>query len=185
VPLSDSPENNDELSSPVVAAGRDAGLSLRTMTQPVAINPHIVESLYCEALVLSDEVRATFALSGRLEETGKEEDLARVALSCEALRTTTRMMHALAWLLNHRAFFKGELSEFQLRRYGRLTPVLPGGDPGRLALIDPGTRELIITTERFYARLVRLDLSWRQAEVSAPPSAIARLRSRLAQHAVY
>jgi regulator of CtrA degradation len=144
------------------------------MSQPVAINPHILESLYCEALVLSDEVRATFALSGRLDETGREEDLARVALSCEALRTTTRMMHALAWLLNHRAFFKGE----------RLSPVLPGGDPARLALIEPEVRSLISTTERFYARLARLDQSWCKADPVPVPGAIARLRQRLGQRAV-
>jgi regulator of CtrA degradation len=83
-----------------------------------------VEGLYCEALVLSDEVRAAFDLSGRIEDTGTHED-ARIALSCEALRTTTRMMHAVAWLLNHRAYFMGELSEFQLRRYGRLAPDFP------------------------------------------------------------
>ena len=71
------------------------------MSEPARMNSHIVEKLYCEALVLSDEVRSAFALSGRMEDAGTQEDLARVALSCEALRTTTRMMHATAWLLNH------------------------------------------------------------------------------------
>jgi regulator of CtrA degradation len=45
------------------------------------INPRIVEGLYCEALVLSDEVRAAFDLSGRIEETGTQEDAPRIALS--------------------------------------------------------------------------------------------------------
>ena len=79
------------------------------MTHTSNINPRIVEGLYCEALVLSDEVRAAFDLSGRIEDAGYDEDVARIALSCEALRTTTRMMHAVAWLLNHRAYFMGEL----------------------------------------------------------------------------
>ena len=57
------------------------------MGTPSSINPRIIEGLYCEALVLSDEVRAAFALSGRMDAAG-EEDAARVALSCEALRTT-------------------------------------------------------------------------------------------------
>jgi regulator of CtrA degradation len=149
------------------------------MSQPVAINPRIVESLYTEALVLSDEVRAAFTLSGRIENAGKEEDLARIALSCEALRTTTRMMHAIAWLLNHRAYFMGELSDFQLRRHGRLAKDVAAADPERLALLDPEIRALIGATERFYARLVRLDHSWRQRDVAAP-SAVARLRERLA-----
>jgi len=148
------------------------------MPQVTTINARIIEGLYCEALVLSDEVRAAFDLSGRVSETTEDEDLARVALSCEALRTTTRMMHALAWLLNHRAFLRGELSEFQLRRHGRLAGEFPESDPERLALIDPATRRLIAQTEQFYARLVRLDRGWRQSSVETP-GAIARLRERL------
>jgi len=148
------------------------------MSEPVTINPRIIEGLYCEALVLSDDVRHRFALSGRLEQTGEDEDLARVALSCEGLRTTTRMMHAMAWLLNHRAYFMGELSEFQLRRYGRLATDTRGSEPDRLALLDADTRDLIAATERFYARLERLDRIWRGRDGEAP-GAIGRLRDRL------
>ncbi len=148
------------------------------MGKPASINPRIIEGLYCEALVLSDDVRAVFALSGRLDAVG-EEDAARIALSCEALRTTTRMMHALAWLLNHRAFFSGELSEFQLHRYGKLAE-FPESDPHRLALLDQPTRELATATERFHARLKRLDNGWR-VRANDEPSAIAALRERLGQ----
>jgi len=142
------------------------------------INPRIVEGLYCEALVLSDEVRAAFDLSGRIEQTGNDEDNARIALSCEALRTTTRMMHAVAWLLNHRAYFLGELSEFQLRRYGRLAPDFPASDPERMALITPQIRDLIAGTEAFYSRLLRIDRSWRETS-SGAVRAIDQLRARL------
>ncbi len=147
------------------------------MSEPATINPRIVEGLYSEALVLSDEVRAAFMLSGRIENAGREDDLARIALSCEALRTTTRMMHAIAWLLNHRAYFMGELSEFQLRRHGRLAQDA-AADPDRLALLDPEIRDLIGASERFYARLMRLDDGWRRQE-SQHPSAIAQLRERI------
>jgi len=147
------------------------------MANPASINPRIVEGLYCEALVLSDEVRATFALSGRLDLAAGDEDETQVALSCEALRTTTRMMHAVAWLLNHRAYFNGELSEFQLRRYGKLAD-FPESDPARLALLDAPTRGLILSTERFHARLKRLDKGWRERDRDAP-SAVAALRERL------
>ncbi len=148
------------------------------MSNPATINPRIIEALYCEALVLSDEVRAAFALSGRLSRAG-DEDLARVALSCEGLRTTTRMMHAIAWLLNYRAFFLGELSEFQLRRHGRLASDYPAPALDRMELLEPGIRELVAATERFHARLLRLDLGWRDHPPAAP-TAIARLRHRLA-----
>ncbi len=150
------------------------------MQQAPNINPRIVEGLYCEALVLSDEVRAAFDLSGRLDETGVDEDAARIALSCEALRTTTRMMHAVAWLLNHRAYFMGELSEFQLRRYGRLIPDFPAADPDRMQLIRREIRDLIAATEHFYARLLRIDRSWRERD-PALPSAIEQMRARLGQ----
>jgi regulator of CtrA degradation len=147
------------------------------MATPASINPRIIEGLYCQALVLSDEVRAAFDLSGRIDAPGRPECDLRVALSCEALRTTTRMMHAIAWLLNHRAYLMGELSEFQLRRHGRLAD-FPVSDPERTALLDGPLRELIGATERFYARLLRLDRGWRERDV-AVPSAVAKLRERL------
>lgn len=138
----------------------------------------IVDALYCEALVLADEARAAFDLSGRLTLASENEDLARIALSCEALRTTTRMMHAIAWLLNQRAFFAGELSEFQLRRHGRLPPPQPAAGPDQLAMLGPDLRELIERTRRFYARIERLDSAWRN-HFAMHPAAIHRLRERL------
>ncbi len=159
-------------------------IAVLRMSETVTINPRIIDALYSEALVLSDEVRGAFMLSGRIESAsraegaGREEDLARIALSCEALRTTTRMMHAIAWLLNHRAYFMGELSEFQLRRHGRLARESAAADSDRLALLDPEIRVLIGATERFYARLMRLDNGWRDHDIQAP-SAIAALRERI------
>jgi len=151
------------------------------MSHTTTINPRIVEGLYCEALVLSDEVRGAFDLSGRIEQTGTDADAARIALSCEALRTTTRMMHAMAWLLNHRAFFMGELSEFQLRRYGRLAPDFPAGDAQRLALLPENLQNLVSHTENFYARLLRLDRNWREPAPGVH-SALDQLRARLSQN---
>jgi regulator of CtrA degradation len=138
------------------------------MPEPTPINPQIVESLYCDALVLSDEVRSTFNLSGRIDQVGEMEDLSRIALSSEGLRTTTRMMHAIAWLLNHRAFLMGELSEMQLRRHGRLSHELQDSDQEQMAMLDPDVRELIADTQHFYERLVRLDRGWQRPEPGLP-----------------
>ena len=154
------------------------------MAQPANINRRIIESLYAEGLMLSDEVRAAFDLTRRLDCDRPDcdgENLARVALSCEALRTTTRMMHAVAWLLNHRAFLNGEISEFQLRRHGRIAAGLPVSEPHRMILLDPEVQELILATERFYARLVRLDSGWRAQDQAAAAPAIQRLRERLSR----
>lgn len=148
------------------------------MSQTADLSPTIIEALYCEALDLADHVRAAFDLSGRLTVASEDEDLARIALSCEALRTTTRMMHAIAWLLNQRAYLSGELSEFQLRRHGRLPPPRPEPEQEQLDLLGPELVELIDYTRRFYARIERLDEAWR-TRFEMEPGAIHRLRERL------
>ena len=153
------------------------------MAEPADLSPTIVDALYSEALTLADEARAAFDLSGRLTAASVNEDLARIALSCEALRTTTRMMHAIAWLLNQRAYFAGELSEFQLRRHGRLPPPQPEGSPDQVSLLGPQIEDLIDRTRRFYARIERLDMAWRN-RFAMNPAAIHRLRERLGQAVV-
>ena len=177
--FSDNPETAPKLCGARLPAP-GFGHITPAMGNAVTINPRIVEGLYCEALVLSDEVRHAFALYGRVEEPGRdaEEDRARIAVSSEGLRTTTRMMHAVAWLLNHRAYFLGELSEFQLRRHGRLSPDMRRSEPDQFALLSPPVQDLVGATLRFYDRLLRLDRSWRQIGEEAP-SAISRLRERL------
>ena len=150
------------------------------MAEPADLSPTIIEALYGEALVLADEARFAFDLSGRFSSaaSGQDEDLARIALSCEALRTTTRMMHAIAWLLNQRAHFAGEISEFQLRHHGRLPTSQPESKEEQLAMLGPDTQELIRRTERFHARIARLDKAWRE-RFEMHPSAIHRLRDRI------
>jgi regulator of CtrA degradation len=153
------------------------------MAQTADLSPTIVETLYGEALELADEVRAAFDLSGRLSIVREDEDLMRIALSCEALRTTTRMMHAIAWLLNQRAYFAGELSEFQLRHHGRLPPAQPQTPQDQLDMLGLRLNELIERTRRFYARIERLDHAWR-TRFEMEPAAIQRLRERLGQAVV-
>lgn len=150
------------------------------MAETSDLSPTIVDTLYRDALALADEARGSFDLSGRLDEALESEDFARVALSCEALRTTTRMMHAVAWLLNQRAYFQGELSEFQLRRHGRLPPAQIDGDPQQMEMLSDEVREMVARTKRFYARISRLDRAWRE-HYAMEPSAVHRLRDRLTQ----
>jgi regulator of CtrA degradation len=93
----------------------------------------------------------------------------RLALSTEGLKTTTRMMHVLAWLLNQRALFSGELSENQMRLHGALPPDR-ASDAGQLALLEPETRELIADTQRLHQRIARLDEAWRQNFETTSPA---------------
>lgn len=149
------------------------------MAQQLTISPRIIEALYCEALVLSDDVRNMFSLSGRLDTARLDEDMSRIALSSEGLRTTTRMMHSIAWLLNHRAYHMGEISEYQLRHQGRLSPDMRESDPRQLALLDADVTALIEHTRRFYDRLLRLDRGWRNMPEPRQATAIQRLRDRI------
>ena len=128
-------------------------------------------------------MRAQFDAARREGEKLGVDDLTRVALSCEALRTTTRVMHCLAWLLNHRAYFAGELSEIQLRRHGRLVTSVPPSDPDNCAILTPEMLLLVRESERIYARIERLEHAWRggtENKNGDNPSAIERLRERLA-----
>ena len=140
------------------------------------ISEPIVEALYCEALVLADEVRANFDLAPA-DLRAPEGDAEKLALSVEGLRTTTRMMHILAWLLNQRAYFSGDLSERQLRKHGELPEDRPA-DPEQVALLDPATQEIIAQTEQMHTRIARLDRAWRDGfEVNIPT--VRQMRGRL------
>lgn len=139
------------------------------------INEAILESLYAEALLLADEARGAFDLRMGCNDDGLVEDSIRLALSIEGLRTTTRVMHMLAWLLNQRAFMSGELSESQLRRHGALPAERPS-DPEQLMLLEPETRSLIRDTERLHARIARLDRDWREQPNAEP---VLEMRGRI------
>ena len=144
------------------------------MALPADINPRIVDALYCDALVLADELRTRFGGDFSIG----EDCAARVALSCEGLRATTRTMHCLAWLLNHRAFFANEISEFQLRRHGRLPARSASGD---LSLVPDDAARLVRMSERLFARIERLETAWCRGDATPESAtAIERLRQRLA-----
>ncbi|MEM1195423.1 MAG: DUF1465 family protein [Pseudomonadota bacterium] len=134
------------------------------MTRTNSLSQPIIEALYSEALVLADEVRSVFAQGTLAPEPGltrQEDAITRLALSTEGLKTTTRMMHILAWLLNQRAFFAGELTAKQVRRHGTLPSDRPS-DADQLGRLEEPTRELIAETERMHRRIARLDEAWRQ-----------------------
>ena len=154
------------------------------MTQPVDLNRPIIEGLYAEALVLADQVRRSFDHAALGAAQLDDEDPIRIALSCEALRTATRMMHVIAWLLNQRAYYNGEISEFQLRRTGRLPSGGSRSTPEQAALLPPNLHELVAASERFHARIARLESAW-HARFAMHPSAIHRLRDRLGQELHY
>jgi regulator of CtrA degradation len=167
------------------------------MTEVASINPRIVEALYVEALVLSDAARSGFDALRRNDAAGQPtlhavagdgppERAASAApalagdveVTCEALRTTTRVMHCLAWLLNHRAWFAGQITAAQLRSHGRLVGHFPASDPAVVARLPGDLADLVEQSERLYHRIDRLDAAWR-GDRRAASGAIDRLRQRL------
>jgi len=130
------------------------------------VRRQVVEELYEETLLLADEARMVFDLRSR-DNGESAADPVRIALSIEGLRTTTRLMNLLAWLLNQRAFFAGELSDGQIRRCGRLSSDRRS-DPVQMAQLMPATRALIRESERLYARAERLDGQLQSDDKSGP-----------------
>ncbi|KLE31192.1 hypothetical protein AAW01_12370 [Aurantiacibacter gangjinensis] len=148
------------------------------MPHTATISPSIIETLYEDALVLADEARAAFDLGESVGGLGEDASMMRMAMSCEALRTTTRMMHAIAWLLNQKAYFSGEMTEFQLRHHGRLPPAQAAPEAAQMRLLPHYVADLVERSVAFYARVERLDKAWR-ASFALQPAAVHRLRERL------
>jgi regulator of CtrA degradation len=142
------------------------------------LTPKLIASLYTEAMVLADEVRAYFDRHGR-EERDLLDPLVRVGFSCESLKVTTRLMHVIAWLLTQRAVEAGEISRRQARSPARRLGDAPETDEALLAKLPRAAIDLIDSSRDLYARVKRLD-DGTPAEAAEPaPSPARSLMSRL------
>ena len=117
-----------------------------------ALTEQVVETLYEEALILADEARLAFDAEHTLGKS-PEEKLAR---SVEGMKTTTRIMHSLAWLLNQRARFAGELSEKQIKLYGAL-PSDQCSERSYVEILSAEAQSVVLDSEALHQRIARLD----------------------------
>jgi regulator of CtrA degradation len=137
----------------------------------------LVASLYTEAMLLADEARSYFDMSGRADRDSLDP-IDRVGFSCESLKVTTRLMHVIAWLLTQRAVEAGELSRNQARRPARRLGEAPESDEALLPKLPENARALIHASRDLYSRVKRLDEAGGQGP--EPQSSPARsLMSRL------
>lgn len=151
------------------------GLGDTPMQHTVDITALIIEELYCEANVLADEVRTAFVPAAT--ELMPIDLPLRRALECEGLKATTRIMHVLAWLLNHRAFLAGQMSDLQWERHTQLPPDrAPSAE--LMDMLDLSTRALVAQTQRLHARVARIDAEYRMARSNLQPSC-GQLHERL------
>jgi regulator of CtrA degradation len=127
------------------------------MPEPrLPLTSKLVASLYTEAMLLADEARSYFDMSGRADRDSLDP-IDRVGFSCESLKVTTRLMHVIAWLLTQRAVEAGELSPSQARRPARRLGEAPDSDDALLPRLPEAAVALIHASRDLYARVKRLD----------------------------
>ncbi|MXO66618.1 DUF1465 family protein [Altericroceibacterium endophyticum] len=146
------------------------------MTYKTKLNQTLLESLYWEALCLAEELQQTVEEKNRARENridGTQTVVAdTTAFSQETFRTTTRIMHAIAWLMDRRACLDGMISAQQLE----MQPALPSLiDQESWSISGGQTPDLIGQINAFYIRIARLDRHWRaERERCAEPAAAAK-----------
>ncbi|WP_375402380.1 DUF1465 family protein [uncultured Sphingomonas sp.] len=113
-------------------------------------------ALYDEAMLLADEVRGYFD-----DELGRDtlalDPLARVQVSCESLKVTTRLLHVVAWLLTWRAVDAGEIVAVRARAPSHRLGPSPESDPAAFALLPDRARDLADAGIDLYRRAALLD----------------------------
>ena len=159
--------------SALAAADGGAGV------MPVALRRAVIESLYTEAMILADEVRAYFESSG-LEQRQTLDPLLRIGFSCESLKTTTRLMHIIAWLLTQRAINAGEITEVEARAHDRMLDDAVPSDTQICASLPDQARLLIVSSEQLYKRTLRLQEQFLSG-VAPVDSPVHHLFARLSQ----
>lgn len=114
------------------------------------------DALYAEAMLLADEARGYFDEPGRADSAGLNP-ITRVRFSCEALKVTTRLLHAVAWLLTRRAIDAGEIAPAEARLPSRRLGVAPEPDEEAFALMPQRAQSLIAASIDLYRRVAHLD----------------------------
>ncbi len=148
----------------------------------VDLHARLIEALYTEAMLLADEARAAF--EGSIEAKGSADDVrlppdVRVALSCESLKTTTRLMQVIAWLLFQRALCAGEISVAMAAARDQMLGDAMPSDAAMCARFPDHVRLLIIASEQLYARVLRVQQDRLRARQSLPVSPARTMQRQL------
>lgn len=125
------------------------------MEQPKSAVSAVLERLYNEVLVLSDEAKASFSPHNRLE-PGQAED-GNLAFACEQARTTMLLDDAQRWLSANRTGEDQRPNAQKRPRPLRLSSCCRPADDEWLALLSPNLREIVRSIERLYERLIWLE----------------------------
>ena len=135
-------------------------------TQPVQRAQ--VENLYIEAMLLADEAHAAFRAHRDFE-----------AVARESLKTTTRLMHIIAWLLHRRAMFAGDPGAGPEDSAAHIGAPVPA-DHALCAHFDDNLQRIVAASERLFDRIARIEAGWTADEAVRPVQALlAQLEARL------
>lgn len=140
-----------------------------TFVRDSAMGRRLIESLYAEAMLLADEARSYFDDAGRGERE-QLDPLRRVTFSCESLKVTTRLMHAIAWLLTQRAVLAGEILHLDALHPSRRLGAAPETEAAVLAGLPEGARALIRASRALHRRVARLDVAQARMPVTTSPA---------------
>ena len=145
--------------------------------------PKLVTTLYEEALDLAEDARGYFETIGQWDRK-QLDPMARVVFSCESLKVTTRVMHAIAWLLVQKAVAAGEMSDADARaadrRLGGVGASTAVADPERLARLPAQAQFLIERSQNLYDRVALLERQL-HARADLPPLRESPVRALLSQ----
>ena len=154
----------------------------------VAMRRAVVEGLYVDAMLLADEAQALFvavrdgdALPPNASGDVSDEAAAlwRIGVACESLKTTTRLMHIIAWLLHRRAMIAGDPGARAGDSAARIgEPV--AADWGVCVRFETPLRRIVAASERLFERIAALEAGWETPIAVAPVQAmLAQLEARL------
>jgi len=137
-----------------------------------------VENLYVEAMLLADEAHAAFAAQRDLGRAGGDA-AAQIGLACESLKTTTRLMHVIAWLLHRRAMFAGDPGAGPNDSAARIGEVV-AADWDICAGFDVSVRRIISASERLFERIAAIEAGWEAPRAVTPvQQLLGQLEARL------
>lgn len=137
-----------------------------------------VENLYVEAMLLADEAHAAFAAQRDLGRASSDA-ASQIGLACESLKTTTRLMHVIAWLLHRRAMFVGDPGAGPNDSAARIGEAV-AADWGICAGFDAPVRRIIVASERLFERIAAIEAGWEAPRAVTPvQQLLAQLEARL------
>ncbi len=150
--------------------------ALQDMASPV--HRAQVENLYVEAMLLADEAHAAFAAARDLGRAPRDA-LLQVSLACESLKTTTRLMHIIAWLLHRRAMIAGDPGAGPKDSAAHIGEPIDA-DWSVCERFDAPLRRIVAASERLFDRIARMEAGWTARETPRPVQALlAQLEARL------